>query len=181
MPDGERESQLLLWLKSLSAFRDEGFLKKVIGERHLFIHNFKSTYPTGIYNANEFFSILYHLTNPDLYPLACDWLKGDDLDAESLKLLNVSSSIETEHQAQNVLGNFGRIATATQPIVLCFDNLDNVDRSDRGYIDLQALFNVNSIIHNQKLKNFLVIISIITDTWREKLPPCATGGFSASR
>jgi hypothetical protein len=170
IPDGEQESQLLLWLNSLSAFRDEGLLKKVIGERNLFIHNFKSTYPSGIYNANEFFSILYHLTNPELYPLACDWLKGDDLDHESLKLLNVRSSIETEHQAQNILGNFGRIATATQPIVLCFDNLDNVDRSDRGYIDLQALFNVNSIIHNQKLKNFLVIISIITDTWRENSP-----------
>ncbi|MFO8038434.1 MAG: ATP-binding protein [Sodalinema sp.] len=170
VPEGETESQLLLWLNSLSAFRDEGLLKKVIGERNLFIHNFKSTYPSGIYNANEFFSILYHLTNPELYPLACDWLKGDDLDHESLKLLNVRSSIETEHQAQNILGNFGRIATATQPIVLCFDNLDNVDRSNRGYIDLQALFNVNSIIHNQKLKNFLVIISIITDTWRENSP-----------
>lgn len=170
IPEGERQSQLLLWLKSLSAFKDDSLLKKVIGERHLFVHNFKSSYPSGIYNANEFFSILYHLTNPDLYPLACDWLKGDDLDPDSLKRLNVSSSIETEHQAQNILGNFGRIATATQPIVLCFDNLDNVDRSDRGYIDLQALFNVNSIIHNQKLKNFLVIISIITDTWRENSP-----------
>jgi hypothetical protein len=167
VPEGERESQLLLWLRSLSAFRNGGLLKKVLGERNLFVHNFKSTYPSGIYNANEFFSILYHLTNPDRYLLACDWLKGDDLDEESLKALNVRSSIETEQQAQNILGNFGRIATATQPIVLCFDNLDNVDRSDRGYIDLQALFNVNSIIHNQKLKNFLVIVSIVTNTWNE--------------
>ncbi|MDC0831639.1 AAA family ATPase [Geitlerinema sp. CS-897] len=167
VPEGAQESQLLLWLKSLSAFRDRGFLKRLIGERHLFVHNFKSTYPTGIYNANEFFSVLYHLTDPQLYSLACDWLKGDDLDDESLKALHVSSSIDTEHKAQSILGNFGRIATATQPIVLCFDNLDNVDRSDRGYIDLQALFNVNSIVHNQKLKNFLVIVSIVTNTWNE--------------
>ncbi|MGC9505122.1 AAA family ATPase [Baaleninema sp.] len=167
VPEGQRESQLLLWLKSLSAFREGGFLKRLIGERHLFVHNFKSTYPTGIYNANEFFSILYYLTEPKRYSLACDWLKGDDLDEESLRALHVSSSIDTEHKAQSILANFGRIATATQPIVLCFDNLDNVDRSDRGYIDLQALFNVNSIVHNQKLRNFLVIVSIVTNTWNE--------------
>ncbi|MBP0004016.1 MAG: ATP-binding protein [Cyanobacteria bacterium SBC] len=167
VPDGQTESQLLLWLKSLSAFRDRGFLKRIIGERNLFVHNFKATYPTGIYNANEFFSVLYHLADPQMYALACDWLKGDDLDEESLKALHVNSSIDTEHKAQSLLGNFGRIATATQPIVMCFDNLDNVDRSDRGYIDLQALFNVNSIVHNQKLKHFLVVVSIVTNTWNE--------------
>lgn len=167
VPEGETKSQLLLWLESLSAFRDRGLLKQVIGERNLFIHNFKASYPSGIYNANEFFSILYHLTSRDRYALACDWLRGDDLDPDSLRALNVRHSIETEQQAQNVLGNFGRIATATQPIVLCFDNLDNVDRSDCGYLDLQALFDVNSIVHNQKLKNFLVIVSIVTNTWNQ--------------
>jgi AAA ATPase domain len=167
IPEGKQESQLLLWLKSLSAFGDRGLKKQLLGERKLFIHNLKGTYPSGIYNPNEFFGILYDLTDPELYPLACDWLKGDDLDEETLSLLRVKSSIDTESKAQNVLANFGRIAAATQPIVLCFDNLDNVDRADNGAIDLQALFHVNSIVHNQKLKSFLVIISIITNTWNQ--------------
>lgn len=167
IPAGQRESQLLLWLKSLSAFRDRSLKKQLLGERQLFIHNLKGTYPSGIYNPNEFFGILYALTNPELYPFACDWLKGDDLDEETLNLLRVRASIDTEAKAQNILSNFGRISAATQPIVLCFDNLDNVDRAEDGAIDLQALFHVNSIIHNQKLKNFLVIISIITNTWNQ--------------
>jgi AAA ATPase domain len=167
VPAGKQESQLLLWLKSLSAFGDRGVKKQLLGERKLFIHNLKGTYPSGIYNPNEFFGILYDLTDPELYPLACDWLKGDDLDEETLSLLRVKSSIDTESKAQNILANFGRIAAATQPIVLCFDNLDNVDRADNGAIDLQALFHVNSIVHNQKLKSFLVIVSIITNTWNQ--------------
>lgn len=167
IPEGQRKSQLLLWLKSLSAFGDGGFKKQLIGERKLFVHNLKGTYPSGIYNPNEFFGILYALTDPELYPLACDWLKGDDLDEETLSLLRVKSSIDSENKAQNILANFGRISAATQPIVLCFDNLDNVDRAENGAIDLQALFHVNSIIHNQKLKNFLVIVSIITNTWNQ--------------
>ncbi|HIK31332.1 MAG TPA: ATP-binding protein [Oscillatoriales cyanobacterium M4454_W2019_049] len=167
VPEGQRESQLLLWLKSLSAFGDGGLKKQLLGERKLFIHNFKGTYPSGIYNPHEFFGILYALTDSELYPLACDWLKGDDLDEETLSLLRVKSSINSETKAQNILANFGRISTATQPIVLCFDNLDNVDRAENGAIDLQALFHVNSIIHNQKLKNFLVIVSIITNTWNQ--------------
>ncbi len=167
VPVHQTESQLLLWLKKLSAFRETGLKKQILGERNLFIHNFKGTYPSGIFNPNEFFSILYALTQPDLYPLACDWLKGDDLDEESLQLLNVKQPIDSEMKAQNILANFGRISVATQPIVLCFDNLDNVDRSEEGAIDLQSLFNINSIIHNQKSKNFLVIISIITNTWNQ--------------
>jgi hypothetical protein len=167
VPVHQQESQLLLWLKKLSAFRDTGLKKQILGERHLFIHNFKGTYPSGIYNPNEFFSILYALTQPELYAIACDWLKGDDLDEESLQLLNVKQPIDSEMKAQSILANFGRISVATQPIVLCFDNLDNVDRSEEGAIDLQSLFNINSIIHNQKSKNFLVVISIITNTWNQ--------------
>lgn len=167
VPEGRQESQLLLWLKSLSAFRDEGLMKQLLGERNLFVHNLKVTFPSGIYNANEFFGVLYELTNPEMYPLACEWLKGDDLDEETLKALKVKRAIETEDIALKILGNFGRISAATQPIVLCFDNLDNIDRALDGFINLQALFNVNSIIHNQKLKNFLVVISIVTNTWKQ--------------
>ena len=167
VPDGSQESQLLLWLKSLSAFHKQGMMKQLLGERSLFIRNLKGTYPSGIYHPNEFFGILYDLTDPELYHLACDWLKGDHLDEESLQALRVKNSVDTEIKAQHILANFGRISTATQPIVLCFDNLDNLDRTDRGSINLQALFHVNSIVHNQKLKNFLILISIITNTWTQ--------------
>jgi len=167
VPTGEKSSQLLLWIKSLSAVHSEGFMKRFLGERQLFIHNLKGTFPSGIYNPNEFFGVLYDLHNPDLYPIACEWLKGDRLDEESLKLLRVKNAIDTETAARNILGNLGKIAAVTQPIVLCFDNLDNIDRALDGFINLQALFSVNSILHNEKLKNFFVIISVVTNTWKQ--------------
>jgi Cdc6-like AAA superfamily ATPase len=174
-PEGQAESQLLLWLKSLSAFKQGGIVSWVLSDRQRFIRSLKASYPSGIYNANEFFGVLYDLIDPDRYPLACEWLRGDNLDDESLKLLNVKHSIETEDAAQKVLANFGRIAAETQPIVLCFDQLDNIARTSDGAIDLQALFNVNSSIHNQLLKNFLVIISIITSSLQTRyasILPC---------
>lgn len=169
IPSGYNESQLLLWLRGLSAFENRNFIDLFRGERQAFIRNISANYPAGIYNAAEFFGVLYDLTNPKLYRLACEWLRGDDLDEESLKLLKVQNAIETEDAAQKMLANFGRISAETVPIVLCFDQLDNIARSPEGHIDLQTLFSVNSIIHNQKLKNFLIIISIITDTWRQNL------------
>ncbi len=165
-PEGQQDSQLILWIKSLSAFQEKGFIKWVFGERGLFINDLRAIYPVGIYNAKEFFGVLYDLTNPELYPLACDWLRGDDLDEDDLKKLKVKQSIDSEQAAKNILGNFGRIAADTQPIVLCFDQLDNIPNLDNGFLDLQALFNVNSTIHNEFFKKFLVIISIITNTWR---------------
>ena len=167
VPVGKKESQLLLWLQSLSAFRQQGFMKRVLGQRQFFIHNLKGSYPSGIYNPSEFFGVLYDLTNPNLYPIACEWLKGDNLDKNSLKDLRVKSPIDTEEAARKILANFGIISSATQPIVLCFDNLDNIDRALDGFINLQALFTLNSIIHNQKNQNFLVIISIVTNTWKQ--------------
>lgn len=166
VPEGQQESQLLLWLKGLSAFKAHGLMKKLLGERKLFINKFKATYPAGIYNANAFFSALYHLTKPESRQLACEWLKGDSLGEDSLKELGVGKClIDNEDAAQKILANFGRISAETQPIVLCFDNLDNLDRTEDGFIKLQGLLSVNSTIHNEKLKNFLVIISIITNTW----------------
>jgi hypothetical protein len=167
VPEGQQDSQLLIWLQGLSEFRQRSIMDWLRGERQVFVRNLLETYPSGIYNAQEFFGVLYDLTNPKLAPLACEWLRGDDLDEESLTKLGVQHSIETEDAAQKILANFGRIAAATQPIVLCFDQLDNIARLNDGAIDLQTLFNVNTVIQNQKLKNFLVIISIITDTWRQ--------------
>ncbi len=167
VPAGEQDSQLILWLKGLWGFKQRGWLDWLRGERQMVIKNLRAIYSAGIYNANEFFGVLYDLTNPKLKDLACEWLRGDDLDEEQLKLLHVQHSIDTEDAAQKIMANFGRIAAESKPIVLCFDQLDNIARLSDGTIDLQSLFSVNSVIHNQKLKNFLVIISIITDTWRQ--------------
>lgn len=167
-PDGEEESQLLLWLKGLSAFHDRGLKKKVMGERRLFIHNLRGTYPSGIYQPNEFFGVLYDLTNPDLYYTACDWLRGDDLDEDSLKAIRVKRSIDSETDAKNLLSNFGKISTNTQPIVLCFDQIDSANETINIdiYKSIQALFTVNTTIHNERLKNFFIIISLINGNWR---------------
>ena len=159
VPDGKRRSQLLLWLQGLSALKSRSMMKKLLGERTLFIRNFSSTYPVGIYNPHEFFGVLYNLTKPDLYHLACQWLKGDDLDEESLKALRVRKSIDSEYAAQKILENFGRIADKNRPIVLCFDQLD--------HINLPSVFSVNTNFHNENLKNFLVIISLVTDIARQ--------------
>ncbi len=166
VPTGQQESQLLLWLKGLSIFRKKSLLDRFMGDRKGFIRQLRETYKAGIYNANEFFGVLYDLLNPALHLTACDWLRGDDLDEEALQSIRVKTSIDSEAAAQKVLENFGRIAVNTQPIVLCFDNLDGIPRQD-GFIDLQALFNVNSTIHNEKLKGFVIIISLITNTWVE--------------
>ena len=166
VPEGQKQSQLLLWLNSLSAFKDTSWRKKILGERGLFISNAKSTYPAGIYQAKEFFGVLYDLTNPELYAIACDWLRGENLDEDDLKALGVRSAIDSEDAAQNILANFGRISADTQPIVLCFDQIDKVVLSSKGYIGLQDLFSVNTTIHNERLNNFLVIISLIKETWK---------------
>jgi hypothetical protein len=181
-PAGQADSQLILWLKScFSTIQkqlksdQQKFLAKIKGffgktdaerDRQVFIDILKKTIgTTGIYNANEFFGVLYDLTNPDLYFLACEWLKGDDLDEDSLKKLRVKQSIDDEDKAQGILGNFSKISAKTQPIVLCFDQLENIARLPDRSTDLQALFNVNSTIHNGKWKNLLIIISIRTENW----------------
>lgn len=168
VPEGQQASQLLLWLRGLSAFSEQSLRKKLLGERGLFIQNLRGTYPVGIYRPKEFFGVLYHLTNPELYPLACDWLRGEDLEARDLRSLGVRSSLESEDAAQNILSNFGKIAAqASYPIVLCFDQLDQALQPPNGEIGLKALLSVNTTIHNEKLKNFVIIISILKQTWRE--------------
>ena len=166
-PEGRQESQLLLWLKGFPSFKNRGFSRWMVRERTQFIRDLRASFPVGIYNPKEFFGVLYDLTNPQLRPLAYDWLRGDDLDEDDLKNLRVSQSIDSEDAAQKNLANFGRIAASTQPIVLCFDNLDNIPILANGRPDLQALFGVNAAIHNEKLDNFLILISIITSTWNQ--------------
>ncbi|MEB3147531.1 MAG: ATP-binding protein [Sphaerospermopsis sp.] len=174
IPEGQQESQLMLWLKSLSAFTKTDAKRKIFntnfwqllrGDRPKFVKHLKSTYKKGIYHPDIFFGVLHDLTNPDLYDLACEWLRGDDLSEESMKLIQVKSCIDTEEAAKNILANFGKIATQTQPIVLCFDNLDTMPQQPGGNLEIQPFMNVNTTIHGDNLKNFLVIISVISDTW----------------
>ncbi|NEP27455.1 ATP-binding protein, partial [Moorena sp. SIO3I6] len=123
----------------------------------------------GIHRNKEFFGVLYDLTNPERHHLAYQWLRGEDLDEEDLKTLGVRGSIDNEDDAQNILINFGRISSSTKPIVLCFDQLDNIPRLPDGSLDLQALFNVNSTLNTRFPNNLLIIISIVTNTWRRNL------------
>ncbi|NEO43984.1 MAG: ATP-binding protein [Moorea sp. SIO4A3] len=162
IPEGEKESQLLLWLKSLPAFKKNGWL---LNERQQFISDLRASYPGGIHRNKEFFGVLYDLTNPERYHLAYQWLRGEDLDEDELKTLGVRGSIDNEDDAQNILINFGRISSSTKPIVLCFDQLDNIPRLPDGSLDLQALFNVNSTLNTRFPNNLLIIISIVTNTW----------------
>lgn len=174
VPEGEKESQLILWLKSLTAFtkRDikqrifnDNFWEALQSNRQKFIKHLKDSYKkAGIYNPDMFFGVLHDLANPELYDLACEWLRGDDLNEDSMKEIKVKTCIDTEDAAKNILANFGRISTQTQPIVLCFDNLDTMPQLPEGFLDIQPFFNVNTTIHGDNLKNFLVIISVITDT-----------------
>ena len=166
-PEAADESQLLLWLRSLPALQEQSFLSWVRGKRATFIKALQADFPTGLYKSKEFFGVLYDLLNPDLYPIAADWLRGDDLDESDLKAIKVKQSVDSDDAAQRLLANFGRISSATLPIVLCFDNLDNIPLLPEKRPDLQALFHVNSTIHNEKLSNFLLLISVITSTWKQ--------------
>ena len=165
-PAGEQESQLLLWLKNLANFRDRSLMKQLLGAKGLFLLNFRSTYPTGIFQPKDFFSVLYQLTKPELYFLACDWLRGENLDEKDLNKLGVTTVIDSEESARGILGNFGRISEYNKPIVLCFDQVETYRHSD-GSFDISSVFNVNTTLHNSNFRNFLVIISIIRNQFRE--------------
>ncbi|MGK7938049.1 MAG: ATP-binding protein [Xenococcaceae cyanobacterium] len=166
-PAGEKESQLLLWLKNLANFRDRSLMRQLLGAKGLFVLNFRSSYPTGIFQPKDFFTVLYQLTKPEFYFLACDWLRGENLDEKDLKKLGVNTVIDSEESARGILGNFGRISEYNQPIVLCFDQVETYRHSD-GSFDISSVFNVNTTLHNSNFKNFLVIISIIRNQFIEQ-------------
>ncbi|MDZ8050686.1 MAG: ATP-binding protein [Aulosira sp. ZfuVER01] len=178
VPEGQKDSQLLLWLENvLFAIKQRSVKERIFkddifdllrSDRRRFIHKLKDIYKqVGIYNADSFFGVLHDLTDLELYPVACEWLRGDDLAEESLQELKVKRSIDTEEAARETLANFSRIAADTQPIVLCFDQLNNIARLPDGSLALQNLFDVNTKIHDED-NNFLIIISINTDIWNKQ-------------
>ncbi|MFN6501219.1 MAG: ATP-binding protein [Nostoc sp. DedQUE01] len=174
VPEGQEESQLILWLKNLSVFTksnlkkqlfNDSFWQLLLGDRQKFVNHLKKTYlKAGIYNPDVFFGVLHDLTDPELYPIACEWLRGDNLSEESMQALRLKHCIDTEDAAKNILANFGKISTATQPIVLCFDQVETLPSWPSNP---QALFNINTTIHSENLKNFLIIISIVTNGWKQ--------------
>ncbi len=167
VPEGQHEPQLVRWLKGLEILQRQGIAKRLMGERSVFVSDMRASFPSGVYRPKDFFGVLYELLNPETRIVAYDWLRGEDLDEEDRKLLKVRHCVDSEDAAQKMLGNFSKIADSTQPIVICFDNLDNIPKRADGKPDLQALFDVNSSLHNEKLKNFLILVSIITSNWRE--------------
>lgn len=171
IPEGQQESQLILWLKSLSVFTKrstnknftDAIWQSLLNDRQKFINHLKNEYKlASIYNPEMFFGVLYNLTVPELSDLASEWLRGDDLSDESMQALKVKFCIDTEDAAKNILANFGKISTQTQPIVLCFDQVEST-----AYFGAnpQPLFNINTTIHNDNLKNFLIIISVVKEPW----------------
>ncbi|MFN6514941.1 MAG: ATP-binding protein [Nostoc sp. CreGUA01] len=174
VPEEQEESQLILWLKNLSVFTktnlkkqlfNDSFWQLLLGDRQKFINHLKKTYlKAGIYNPDVFFGVLHDLTDPELYPLACEWLRGDNLSEESMQALRLRHCIDAEDAAKNILANFGKISTATQPIVLCFDQVETLPNWTSNP---QPLFNINTTIHSENLKNFLIVISIVTNSWKQ--------------
>ncbi|MBD2515299.1 ATP-binding protein [Nostoc sp. FACHB-973] len=174
VPEGQEESQLILWLKNLSVFTktnlkkqlfNDSFWQLLLGDRQKFINHLKKNYlKAGIYNPDVFFGVLHDLTDPELYPLACEWLRGDNLSEESMQALRLRHCIDAEDGAKNILANFGKISTATQPIVLCFDQVETLPN---WASNPQPLFNINTTIHSENLKNFLIIISIVTNAYKQ--------------
>lgn len=174
IPDGQKDSQLILWLKSLSAFTNLSLKQRIfnnsvwqllLSDRQKFIQHLKKTYKqASIYNPDIFFGILHDLTDPELYPLACEWLRGDDLNEYSMAQLKVKNCIDNENAAKNILANFGKISTDTQPIVLCFDQIETQSNWNSNP---QPIFNINTTIHNDNLNNFLIIISIVQSAWKQ--------------
>lgn len=177
-PEGQKDSQLKLWLQEISSVTQKSLKERISkvnfweafrSDRQSFIKYLKQYYQkSGIYNPDPFFGILYYLThsNLELQELACQWLRGDDLSDESLKLLGVDNAISTETDACETLFNFSRIATDTFPIVLCFDQVQSCARLPDGRIDLPTLVGSISRIHDETY-NFLVILSVSTNTWIE--------------
>ena len=164
VPAGETESQLMRWLKGLKILKKKGIAQKLLGKRNMFVHEMRASFPTA-YRGKDFFNALYSLVHPDLHMSAVDWLRGESLDEDEMREIHVGRCVESEDTAQKMLSNIGWIADSSQPIVICFDQLENIPTTPNGKLDIQALLNVNSSIHNDKLRNFLLIVSMLKSTW----------------
>ena len=53
-PTGQHESQLMRWLNELDFFKREGFAKRLLGERKVFIRDMKASFPNGLSRQRVF-------------------------------------------------------------------------------------------------------------------------------
>ncbi|NET02169.1 MAG: ATP-binding protein [Sphaerospermopsis sp. SIO1G1] len=160
------KSPLFLYLSATKTDKDNllGFLRN---EKQKFINKLKEKYKkVTIHNPDDFFGVLYELTNPELYDLACKYMRGDALTEESLASLGVEKSINTETTARETLKNLSLIFCEIQPIILCFNQIESIAKLPNGEIDLDALLKVNAKIREDN-KNFLIVISINTHTLQQ--------------
>ena len=180
-PPGKTQSQLSLWLlKLIRLWTNEwsdrhnppGSKKRVElpkgdGARmQAFINDMQDRFPSGIFQPHYFFKVFYQLKDPDKYHAACSWLRGDLVPGgDTLLGCDGLPTIETESHARQVIFTLGRLAAMSQPIVLCFDNLDNIPQREDGKPDIQPLINLNTGIHQAGNLHFFVIISAKTRTW----------------
>lgn len=165
--DGNKRSQLLRWISKFKQEIKYDVLDFLRSDRKKFINKLKDIYKSvKIYNHDIFFGILYDLTDSSLYPLACEYLRGDDLSQESLEALGIEKSIATETVARETLANLSRIVGNHQPIVLCFDHIQSIGKLPDGSLDLPALFTINTKIREENI-NSLIIFNINNLTWKE--------------
>jgi hypothetical protein len=174
-PEGGEQSQLQLWLQQMfNTWRNQrsgawGHIMDVLRGRQEFIGFMRQRLPT-IHQAQFFFSVLYDMQEQekesDRYQAGVDWLRGESLTVEQDKSLGHPPPNQSENSANRMLHNLGYAANLDRPLVLCFDQLDSAPKYPDGSLDLQVLFDVNTALHNASVPNFVVIISIIEDSWR---------------
>ncbi|MCI4625169.1 MAG: ATP-binding protein [Candidatus Magnetoovum sp. WYHC-5] len=173
--DGERIWRHTLWelVESLMYPQEKPqlilFIDKLIENSSLNSEEAFITYIRQTYQAfnvpKDLLKALFYLKDENKKFIANSWLRGEILDDEDLKALGVVRSIESEEDAQKVINSIGSLARRVQPIVLCYDQLDNIPKND-GKLQLQPLFDFNTTMHtNYPNTSFLVIISMIMDTF----------------
>jgi hypothetical protein len=165
--NNNKRSQLLRWISKFKQDIKYDLFDFLRSDRKKFINRLKDIYKgVKIHDDDIFFGILYDLTDSLLYPLACEYLRGDDLSQESLEALGIEKSIETETAARETLANLSRIVGNHQPIVLCFDQIQSIGKLPDGSLDLPALFTINTKIREENI-NSLMIFNINHCTWKE--------------
>jgi hypothetical protein len=100
-----------------------------------------------------------------VHPTFANGYKRPDVNLCQISAFESLSQIESYKTGMRS-SNLGKIATSTLPIVLCFDQVESKQLPD-GSADIQPVFTVNTTFHNEMLKNFLIIISIVTNTWKQ--------------
>ena len=122
-----------------------------------------------------FLKVLFHTLDSNLRDDAMRWLQGDDIDDDLLEKLGVKESIIDEAVAQRVLHSL--MTLSSQPILLCFDQLESIyDRFHDPNI-IVSFFDVLVRLCNET-PNSLILLMIQTIIWdnllNEKMIPRAS-------